>query len=240
MTQEEAKAVLSRYRPGETDRGDVRTAEALAMVQKDAKLSAWFRKYCEEQPWRQPGYPSDPIQIAANEAAAGERTQKAPNRFIFGLLLFLLAGGFIIGMILLDRPVNRVEDYCDRMSRMVQRGFPMKIEAADQRQAMGYFATNNGVVGWSVPAGMEDFPAQGAAVLTWNDKSVSLMGMRTPSGQVVFLFVASNAAFHDPPFRPGLKVPGKVGGFATRIWRDNKFVYLLTGPDEKLLDSLMK
>ena len=42
MNRDEAKLILQAYRPGGRDTGDPFFAEALAMVEKDVELSAWF------------------------------------------------------------------------------------------------------------------------------------------------------------------------------------------------------
>ncbi len=44
MTRDEAKFILSAYRPGNADRGDPVFAEALALARQDPELAAWFAR----------------------------------------------------------------------------------------------------------------------------------------------------------------------------------------------------
>ena len=49
MTPQQAKEILSLYRPWAADAHDPEFAEALSLVRQDAELARWFEEHCVVQ-----------------------------------------------------------------------------------------------------------------------------------------------------------------------------------------------
>jgi hypothetical protein len=233
MERDEAKMLLSRYRPGETERGNLRMAEALALVQKDPKLSEWFKRHCENIA---AGSPTEVIEKLEQELAPSEAF---PVKYLIlgGIALAIIVGIVIFTQI--PKPENFTVNYRDQLARVVQRSYPMKIAVTEQSAAREYFRTNNGAVGWVIPVGMENLPAKGAAVFTWQNHPVSLLGLQAPSGHTLFLFITEKASLIDPPVS-GSQTREHIAHFDTLTWVSGNFVYMLAGPSAEELTRQSK
>jgi hypothetical protein len=237
MDSRQAREVLSRYRPGDSNSGDALMAEALSMAQHDPQLATWFGKHCAAHT-RIPGEPMEfPAPIVPPPfpiKAADDREHIIPlNRLAF---LMLAATILVLAIAALAAhfttpPDNTFADYRSRMARLVQRSYPMKITAGDQAEIREYLRTNAGPYDFTLPRALEQMPAKGGAVLTWHNQPVSLLGLDAGGNTNLFLFLVRRSAFHSLPVPTNTQFI-RIGRLMTASWSDGDDIYLLAGPDD--------
>jgi hypothetical protein len=237
VTSEEAKRILAFYRPGDTETSDSRMSEALAQARKDPKLATWFGQHCAELAQLPPQAPVfKPEQVVKTlppppkPAVEGPVVKPASKRRLAVTILLVLAiAGIVIWHMTPSPPENSLTSYRDRMARLVQRSYPMKIAVTDPAQLRDYFRTN--LADFPMPKGLEKFPARGAAVFTWHSQPVALMGLDAGQNTGLYLFAIKRSVFPNPP-RGGTTDFLQVGNLMTAMWvsTNNAYIYMLAGP----------
>jgi len=238
MDSRQAKEVLSRYRPGDTNSGDQLMAEALSLAQRDPQLAVWFGKHCAAHT-RIPGEPAvapaPPVpKPPAPAPADDDREHIIP---LSRLAFFMIAATVLILVVaavaarFTPPSDNTFANYRDRMARLVQRSYPMKITITDQAEIREYLRTNAGPYDFTLPRTLEQMPAKGGAVLTWHNQPVSLLGLDAGGNTNLFLFLVRRSAFHSLPV-PTKTEFARVGKLMTASWSEGDEIYLLAGPND--------
>ena len=246
MNHEEAKAILSAYRPDGSDATDPRLAEALALAGRDPELRAWFEA---EQ--------AADIIIAAKLKAAPlpddllERVRAGTRARIAGkprrppLVLAMAASFALLGLIAalwLNRapsaPPGSFAAYRTDMAQFL-RTFP-KLDLATDRlpEVREWLRRQHPLTQANLPKAMEQFPSIGCRTVEWRGKKLALVCFMV-EGQVVHLFVMPRTEFPDANvgLTPQL---AKAGPQNTASWADAENLYLLVTQDDKvLLDKLL-
>jgi hypothetical protein len=170
-----------------------------------------------------------------------ERAETADQEHIvpFGRMARIMVGATIVIVVALalwsalaPETQNNFSSYRDRMARLVQRSYPMKIMLTDQSQIRDYFRTNGGLYDFPVPRNLEKLPGKGAAVFTWHSQPVSLFGMEAGANTNLYLFVIRNSIFQNPNVSTN-KQYVRVGQLMTASWETNNVIYILTGPNDE-------
>jgi len=242
MDSDEAKRILARYRPGDTDSPDPRMAQALKLAREDPQLAAWFGQHCAAHVKLpvEPEAVAPPVLKGHSDTAAGRFLLM--NRPVIIMVVVasvaLLAAALWVHVNSL--PQNSFDSYRDRMARLVQRSYPMKTAATDQVQIRNYFLANQGAAHFSLPRNLEKLPGAGAAVFTWHSQPVSLLGLDAGGGTNLYLFLIKQSAFVKASI-PGQPQFISVGRLMTASWTVGDTIYLLTGPvDQAVLKSYME
>ena len=244
MDSHQAKEILARYRPGGIAT-DPQVGEALELARRDPQLAAWFEKHRAthgDTPNRPPPFTTSP-NPGQPPAANADREHiiplTKPALAMIGIAVAVLLGVFLWSLTL-PKPKDAFSSYRDRMARLVQRSYPMKIAATDQAQIREYFRTNAGPVDITLPRNLEKLPGKGGAVFTWHNHPVSLLGLDAGGSTNLYLFVIKRSAF------PNIPVPAKpefnrVGKLMTASWNVGDQIYVLAGPgDEPVLRSFLE
>ena len=235
MDSRQAKEILVRYRPGETNNLDQRMGEALELARHDPKLAAWFEQHCV-------AHAKLPGELAVTPASAiPPPTPKADHQHIIplnkpALIMIAMAGLVLLGAFLWSsfapKPQNSFASYRDRMARLVQRSYPMKMLASDQSQIREYFRANGGPVDFVLPRNLDKLSGTGGAVFTWHNQPVFLLGLEAGVNTNLYLFLVNRSAFLNLPVptKPEFKSVGKL---MTASWTVGDKVYLLAGPNDE-------
>jgi hypothetical protein len=133
-----------------------------------------------------------------------------------------------------SRPPNTFTGYRERMARLVQRTYPLKMIASDQTQIRQYFRTNSRSADFELNRGLEKLPGLGGAVFTWHSQPVELMGFDAGGNTNLFLFLIHRSAFGDTPV-PTTFDYHRIGKIMTVGWTSGNDVYLVTGPNDELM-----
>jgi hypothetical protein len=237
MDSNEAKRILALYRPGDTDSPDPRMAQALKLAREDPQLAAWFGQHCAAHV----KFPAEPEAVTAAPVPKDRPSAGTEHLNLRVMIVMAGAGLALLGAVLYwthphSLPPNTFDSYRDRMARLVQRSYPMKMNGTDQAQIRQYFRAHDGAVNFTLPKNLEKLAGAGASVFTWNSQPVSLVGLEA-GGANLYLFLIKKSAFASAaiPAQPQFL---RVGRLMTASWSVGDTIYLLTGPmDEAGLKS---
>jgi len=240
MTREAAKQILLLHRPWVIDLPDAETTEALALVQRDPELRAWFEAHCA-------------VQIAVRDSM---RAQKSPEAFceqivsecqarrrsasrrtilatVTAILLILvgLQAWMLFGPDHGDEEINYAA-YERRMGRDALRLYRMDLETDDLEAIRTYLAGRQSPADYQLPATLRTLKATGCLATKWQGRPVSMICFRTgqplPPGRSsdLFLFVINRDQLPDGPAE---KSPtyGKINRLAVARWSTGGKIYLL-------------
>jgi len=238
MDSREAREILGSYRPGDTNKVDQRMAEALDLARHDPELAAWFGQHCAEHAAapaisaEKPRPATLPDKPPAPDAAT-EFIVPVSKAVALGIVaVMLIIGGLAWWSYLTPKPQNTFERYRDRMARLVQRNYPMKMLATDQAQIREFLRTNSGPAALELPGKLEKLPGVGGAVLTWHSQPVSMLALDGGANTCLYLFLINRSVLTDPPIseRPQFT---RVGRLMTAGWTKDDKVFLLAGPNDE-------
>jgi hypothetical protein len=246
MTLQEAKDILSVYRPGTEDTNDAFFAEALKMAAQDAELSRWF---AAEQAF------DSSVTAKLNEEGLpfGLKTALMANRrpaqsffsltwprawglsFVAALLTLFLTVG------LMDRHQGHeiMRDYRSTMVSFVDVPPNLPLKTTDLQLIRSQVEEKSHLTGIEFPRGTMPLPAVGCRSLFFHGYRVALICFHRPDNKLVHLFVIDRKAF------AGAKMPQQPhyhqdGEWETAMWMKGDMIYLLaTEGDEKMLNSFM-
>jgi len=240
MTGERAKQILLLYRPGTTDAQDPEVADALAAVEADPGLRAWFEQHCEFQaamrsrlraievppglketllargrivplPRAQPWWHGTPALAAAAAVVAT----------VIGLWVF---GGFS------REGARRYADYQSRMVATILREYRMDVETPNLEEVRGYMRSKGSPDDFELTAGLQRMELAGGGFLRWRNHPVSMVCFRRQDKQMVYLFVMKKELVKDPP-SPQPRI-SQVHDLQTATWSSGDKAYLLAAPPE--------
>lgn len=246
MNREEAKILLSACRPNEADANDPRLAEALALVQRDAELRAWFE---EEQAAdkaiadKLKAAPLPDDLLARVRGGTQARLASQPRRL--SLTLAMAASLALIGLVAalwLNRtPSAPPGSFAACRADMVQflRAFPkLDIETDRLPEVREWLTRQHPLTQANIPKEFQKFPSRGCRTVEWEGKKLALVCFMV-EGQVVHLFVMPRSAFPDAPITPA-PILAKVGSQNTAGWSSGENLYLVvTQADETLLRKIL-
>ncbi len=235
MTSQEAKRVLSLYRPG--SEADPETALAIEMASRDPELEHWFAQHREAQSalrdrFRQIPVPAD----LKDHILAAHRTSRIIRPRVWSQRPVLLAAAAAIVLLLSlgvfwlqpGRP-DRFTNYRGRMVELALRGYRMDIESPDLQQVRHYFATNNAPADYEVTKKLEATPLTGGRLVQWRGNPVSMTCFDRGNKRMLFLFVMDRKAVKDPPSDVPQVIRENL--LQTASWTRGDKTYLLAGEE---------
>lgn len=246
MNREEAKSVLVACRPNGADANDPLLAEAMALVQQDAELRAWFEAEQAADKAIAAKLKAAPLPedlLARVRAGTQARIAGQPRRS--SLALAMAASFAVMGLIAalwLNRtPAVLPGSYAAYRADMAQflRDFP-KLDLATDRlsEVRDWLSRQHPAVRAKIPPGMERFPSIGCRTVDWQGRKLALVCFMV-EGQVVHLFVMPRTAFPDA----GLSSTpwfAKVRQLNTASWSSEDNLYLVvTSGDGAILPKLL-
>ena len=214
MNRDEAKLILQAWRPGGRDAGDPSFAEALAMVEKDAELSAWFE---EQQAFdaRIVGSMQQvrvPSRLKA-EILAENKTKPAP---LLGWWREFFArqspaAWAVATVILVVLGVTLVRDhwpvktvFADYSAQMVDTAMldqhHVDREVSDLKIAIASLSMDLAENDLALPGRLErGIGLQGCRALEWHGQKVAMLCFTPKTGGHVDVFMTAAAIFPDAP-----------------------------------------
>jgi hypothetical protein len=246
MNPEQAKEILSLYRPDTADANDPAFAEALALSGNDAELKQWFDAHCESYKALRARFREIPIPPGLKEQIVAERkvhTEKfQPRRVAIGVavslaLLLLVYGGINLQE---SRARTSLPAFREWTVSNSLRLYRMNLETNDLGQIRKYLAENGFESNFTLPAPLQkDARPTGCTLLQWNGKHVTMVcfrsGKQLAPGETsdLFLFVADQSAVRKS--KDAVSVT-KVDPATTASWTSDGRIYLLVAAgDENFL-----
>lgn len=247
MTRDEAKRILSLYRPW-ADANDPDFAEALALARADAELARWFEQHCATQSairssLKQIAPPPGLKEQVISERRARVMVRRRRNVLLaVGAAVFLALAGWIVHEQSREAP-NQFANFRHRMIRTALRGYSMDLETNDLAVVRAYLGGHSAPTNYVIPQALGNSQPTGCAILTWQGRRVSMVCFHSgrplqPGDKAdLFLFVTERG----PELRPLDSTKFKqVNQVATATWMENGLIYLLATPgDEDFLKKYL-
>jgi len=248
MDKNEAKLLLQACRPNGQDDALPVFAEALAMVERDPELKAWWKAQqafdrAVSAKLKEVPLPSD---LRATILAGRKIEQMTPR---FHLPYWLAAAAMVmlsIGLgfhfsndlytlahpapyvppVLASAYETGVFDYLDSDS------ISLAMTSPDHDQVAAWLKQRNSPTG-AIPTKMATLPSAGCQTFAVHGHTVSLICFSLADGGYAHLFIVEKQALSDPPgTSPEFK---QVGAWSMASWSDDAHTYMLAtqaGPDK--------
>jgi hypothetical protein len=235
LSSQEAKQILLRYRPDvAVDADDPEVSAALALVQSDPELRAWFEQHCAFQRKMRDEFRILPVPATPRlqpKIVHGPESWWSRRAAIAAAAATVAAVGISLWVWLRPNPPNRFENYRTRMVSTVLREYNMDIETTNMVQLREFLGQKGAPSDYRVPSPLEPVPLTGGGVLTWRGQPVSMICFDRGQKEMVFLFVIDRAALPNPP--PAQPEFSQVSKLATASWTEGKTAYLLATETNK-------
>jgi hypothetical protein len=251
MTCDEAKRILTLFRPGSADEKDPSFQQALQLVKTDPELALWFNAHCESYLLMRQRLQAIPIPPGLKEQILSERKIQRPlfQRYWPHLLAAAAAVVVLLGLATDLWPfhgADRFAAYRKRMTETALRIYYMDLMTADPGQISHFLKEKNAPADYALPAGLKTAKFVGCKVYSWQGSPVSMIcfksGRPLPPGDQsdLWLFVIDRKTVANAP-SPGAPVFARVNKATTASWSDDTKSYLLAAVgDEALLRKYLQ
>lgn len=248
MTSQEAKAILSTYRPW-ADASDPEFAAALALTRTDGNLRRWFQDHCAAQTAIRRSVQGISVPPGLKEQIISEHRARQkvtwlrrPAVLAAAAIVTILASSVVLWN---QRPIKGTEDltltgYRNRMVRTAVRAYSMDLETNSVPAIRSYLAQHQAPADFKSPAPLAKTAVVGCGVLRWQGNRVSMVcfhsGQPLGAGQKsdLLLFVVDRTALPDPP-PEGRPVMNLVGRITTATWSEGNKTYVLAALGDEVL-----
>ena len=233
MSRDEAKEVLSAFRPGTEDERDPVFVEALLVAQHDSELAAWLAE-------RQAFDSAVKRQLAASplptglfkQIRTGVTLRKAAARHKRQRLL-ALAACFVLFLTLAGlwgyhRNFSETTQFAACRSDAVRflQHFPkLDLETANLAQARQWLANARHLQQVQFPGGLQRFPTIGCRTLEWHGQPLGLVCFMVDGEVVHFIVIPQTSIPDGPPTSEPHFV--RVGGTTTVAWSRGDLTYVV-------------
>lgn len=231
MNSDEARTILLACRPGTADEHDPDVRAALAAVQRDPQLAAWWREQQAVQAALRDRLRELPVppELRAR-LLAGPTVITVPWWRLTRVRALAIAAALValLALVFVRPPSPEPESFADfreRMVRTVIREYRMDVTTPVEAEVRAFLRANQGHGDYRLPPAMRDVPVFGAGRLTWKGRPVSMICFARRPGVLMYLFVADRTVFPDGPAAgPDF---AEVVQRATASWTDAGQVYVL-------------
>jgi len=239
VDKEQAREILSCYRPGRDDPTDPRFVEALERARHDAELAGWLERQTAfdaavRESLRQVPVPPDLRtrileQHTARPAVTAWWRGSAFRAVAAGLLVAAIAGFW------LAHRADTFDVYRRKMATMVSGEYDMRLKSSDFKEIQGYLASSEWPSDYALAPAMQRLEAEGGSTITWRGRKISLICVDAGGDNDLFLFVVRRSDLRDAPTAESPQF-ARIGGMTTAAWTAGDKLYLLAGHlDEQFL-----
>lgn len=239
MDREEARIILSAYRPGRDDAADPAFAPALALLDQDGELADWFANQHALDIILQSAVRSiePPADLKASilasakmvEPPAAHRQWQYPVWLAAAAVVALLAG---LSFLILPHhgpktSLASIDAAIPRLTRAHEH--PFATDDGDVEKIRHWLAGNGGDKGFVVPRGLKGIQGMGCEVTAVNGAKISILCFELHNGGAAHLYVMDRSQLQNPP--PDLKPEFQErDGIAMASWSDGRHSYILAMP----------
>jgi hypothetical protein len=239
MTNDEAKLVLSVYRPNGEDASDSFFAEALQQARRDPSLAAWLQ---EQQQFdtamaadlRSVTAPSDAKAMikASMGASTGRRRRWWPALLVAASVAVLLTSFWGLNRQDAGLPLPEQASVAQLATYLAEHHASMGLMSHDFARVRQWIAERGGPLPEDLPPGLVRMNVLGCQTWDTSRGKVSLVCFVGAGRQVLHLYVFENAAAH--PGLPGLASPRlqQEGQWSFALWQHEGRAYVLGSPDD--------
>ena len=230
MNTAEAKKILIACRPG-TD--DLRLAEAegaLEFVMRDPELRQWWHDHQQFQRDAKRAFGEIPVpghlraQILSRSKIVKLPVWRRPVALSAAAAIAVILA--IVAVWRWPSSEGSFQTFRSRMVSTVLRQYRMDIETTNMAEIRQFLATNGAPADYVLPQNLNQLPATGAGMLSWQDRRVSMVCLDSRVSGVAFLFVVDKSSTRSAPeqreFAP-------VNELNTVSWTQGGKTYVLAG-----------
>lgn len=235
MNHEQAKEILSLYRPGTADAEEPEIIAAMETARQDPDLARWFQDHCAFQQAMRSKLRSIPVPPRPRlngiqlPPPATQRPWWRHPAWIAAAACVVLAA-LLAGVWLRSPAPDRYADFRARMASTALRAYNMDIATNDMKQVRSFLQAGGAPADYAVPRGLARLSLTGAGLLRWRDNPVSMVCFDRGTNQMVFLFVMKRSAVEDPP--PAAPEFAQVNALRTASWSEGDKTYFLAVPED--------
>lgn len=248
MNRSEAKRILELYRPDTPEPADSEMAGALALLQDDPELQAWFTAHQASQSAIRRALRSISPPAGLKEQILSERPAalrpKPWRKPVRVAIVTVCSVALVLFVAQWIKPGRYTDDlhYAGYRTRMVStalRLYGMDLETNNTAVIRAYLGQRQARADFTIPPGLQDATPTGCGVLSWQGNRVSMICFRSDrpmkEGQTtdLFLFVMRRAAAEDAP-AAALPEFTPENRLWTASWSDGDLVYLLAADGDEL------
>jgi hypothetical protein len=243
MDKQEARHVLQAHHATDLDTTQPAFAEALAFVEGDPELKAWWeaqRDFDGKVAAKLAGIPI-PENLRAN-ILAGHKVEPFTLRPFFPFWIAAAACVAIVCAVstafhaayITSQHITTDAFHVATLEFLGNDAPALGMTSSDHDKILAWLKDQNAPTG-EVPEKMAALPGIGCQKLTVQGHNVSLICFSLADGKIVHLFMIEREALLEPPLRagPDIKV---VEGWSTASWSDDRMSYMLATQDN--LDAL--
>lgn len=247
MNNEEAKQILSAYRPGGEDASDPVFDQALAQARRDPELSVWFKHERERDAELEQVFQSLPVPEGGRRSLlALARVEPVEKKWTFWrwsgafAVCFALLLGVTVLLMPHLRPIPEVTLHesqslgAPELLELAHGAMPLDFEGNSVPELRAWLTGRGAPAPATVPDALLSLAAIGCRVFSDDDGgAISLLCLKK-DGELVHLFVAEGKA------RDALAMVEKgwvrLDGWSAYCWGDEDRTYILLGsaPPEEL------
>ncbi len=249
MSNQEAKIILTLFRPGSADETDPSFLEARQLAKTDPELGRWFDAHCESYLLLRRKFQSIPVPPALKEQILSERKIHRPFFETYWRPLLAMAAAVVIlmGIDFVYGPFHGTKDpYAAYRKRMVETalgGYYMDVTTTNHVRVQQALMASNAPADYALSEGLKNAPLVGCAVFTWQGHPVSMICFKTgrplPPGvqSDLWLFITGRQTLGDaiPAAPPAPPAFDRVNKAITASWSDGHNDYLLAAVGEDAL-----
>ncbi len=233
MNRQQAKEILSAYRPGSEDERDPVFAEALRLTERDPELAAWFneRQAFDAAVSRRLETIPLPAEVLGAIRAGVSRRQSAARRG--RTVLLALAACLVLALGLAgiwwhrenQTPTSQFAACRRDMVEFLKRIPSLDLETASLADARRWLHNTRHLRQVQIPARLQRFPTIGCRTLDWHGQKLALVCFMV-DGEVVHFIVIPRSGIPDGPPNSAPEF-ARVEGTTTAAWSQGDFTYLL-------------
>ncbi len=234
MDNEEAKLILSTWRPGQdAGEGDALLEEALALMENDSSLADWFAQQCAMDAAMSgalstvepPAHLREAILASARITSFPAR-RRLPLAWLAAAACVVLALGvaFLLpnrsGSLSLAKLKAEIPGLTSAHAHSFADG------GGDLEKIRSWLAAHGGVADFTIPAGLVNRGAVGCEVASINGTKVSILCFHLDEGRTAHLYIVDRAQMAEAP-PPGTPQINQQGAYAVASWSQNGNAYFL-------------
>jgi hypothetical protein len=241
MDRKEAQHILSALRPDGPEANDPAFAEALARMESDPALKAWWQAQQEFDRKISAKLAGVPVPDGLRENILARRKVvrfRPPVRYST-----LLAAAAVLAFLCVAAtfwhvanygPVDR-SDYAEAiLSKLGDKGPSLALFSADHEQVKAWLKSQNAPLG-EMPSKFASVPSIGCQKYVIHGHVVSLICFTLADGGEAHLFMVDKSALADPPGENGAQF-GNDKGWNIACWSDSRMTYIVA--TQESLDNL--
>jgi hypothetical protein len=244
MTNDQAKQILQLYRPGTADAVDPEFAEALEACERNAELKEWFGNHCAVYAALRSKFKKVPVPEGFKEQIIAERQVHVAPLWQKAVILAGAMAAIVMvisGMNRWSRPSEPHDfaAYRAHMGSVARTAYGMDRNTSDLDEIRLYFAQNNAIADYVLPADLQkNAKATGCVATSWQGKNVSMICFQSgrplaPNQQSdLWLFISERTVATDAPVA-STPAFANSNGLVTASWTVGNRTYVLATEGDK-------